>query len=89
MGGLNHYLLTEELEDLMSTILADYQDKVVFQFDIGDSFEGRPIKAYAFMLGTTKKLVSRELISRRSILIDGVHHARELTTISQVAYTMI
>ena len=55
MGGLSHYLLAEELDDLMSTIVADYKDKVVFEFNIGDSYEGRPIKAYAFMLGTTKE----------------------------------
>ena len=73
----------------MGTIIADYKDEVVFNFDLGDSFEGRPIKAYALMLGTTEELFQKELISRRSILINGVHHARELTTISQVAFTMI
>ena len=56
MGGLNHYLFVEELEDLMGTIIADYKDEVVFNFDLGDSFEGRPIKAYALMLGTTEEL---------------------------------
>ena len=73
----------------MGSIVADYKEKVVFEFDIGNSYEGRPIKAYAFMLGTTKELFQEELINRRSILIDGVHHARELTTISQIAFTMV
>jgi hypothetical protein len=56
LGGLNYYLLAEELENLMGSIVADYKEKVVFEFDIGNSYEGRPIKAYAFMLGTTKEL---------------------------------
>jgi len=55
LGGLTHYLFAEELQDLLSTIVADYEEEVVFEFKIGDSFEGRPIMAYAFMLGTTKE----------------------------------
>lgn len=84
-----NYLAAEELHDLLDSIVADYEDEVVYSFSIGDSYEGRPIMAYAFMLGTTKDAFQEELISRRSVLIDGVHHARELTTISQVVFTML
>lgn len=45
--------------------------------------------AYAFMLGTTPETYKKDLKERQSILLDGVHHARELTTISQISYTML
>lgn len=46
--------------------------------------------AYAFMLGIDNPAhAASELKKRPSIFINAVHHARELTTISQVAYTML
>ena len=45
--------------------------------------------AYAFMLGTNPAQAQNELKARNSILLNGVHHARELTTISQIMYTML
>jgi len=45
--------------------------------------------AYALMLGATKESYEQELKSRRSIFLNGVHHARELTTISQIMFTML
>jgi len=45
--------------------------------------------AYAFMLDVKPSQAQNEMKSRKSILLDGVHHARELTTISQVLYTML
>lgn len=86
---MENYLGAEELTDLLDSVVGDYGDKVVFPFSIGDSYERRPIMAYAFMLGATKESFEGELVNRKSILIDGVHHARELTTISQVVYTML
>jgi len=32
--------------------MQDYGDKVVYKFNFGKSTEGRPLDAYAFMLGT-------------------------------------
>ena len=89
VGSLGQYLLKEELDDLMASIVAEYREKVVYDIEIGKSYEGRPIMAYAFMLGTTKEFSEHELQARRSVFINGVHHARELTTISQVVYSML
>ena len=41
------------------------------------------------MLDVKPSQAQNEMKSRKSILLDGVHHARELTTISQVLYTML
>ena len=54
----------------------------MYDVKIGESFEGRPIMAYALMLGTNPAEAQNELKARNSILLNGVHHARELTTIS-------
>ena len=70
-------------------MLLDYKGEVVYDLELGKTSEGRPIMAYVFMLGTTTSTFENDLKGRRSILIDAVHHARELTTISQVVYTMM
>lgn len=88
-GSLGNYLTMGELDDLLGSMLADYEGEVVYRYEYGTSYEGRPLTAYAFMLGTSQAGFEKELVSRRSILIDAVHHARELTTISQVVYTML
>ena len=72
----------------MESMVEDYPE-VVYEFEIGLTYEKRPIKAYAFMLGTSDEEFEEELKTRRSVLINAVHHARELTTISQIVYTMM
>lgn len=88
IGSLGNYLTMEEHGDLMESIVKDYDD-VIYPFSIGKTVENRPIMAYAFMLGTTNDTYANDLKERQSILLDGVHHARELTTISQITYTML
>ena len=78
-----------ELEDLLQSMMADYKDELIYDMELGKSIEGRPIMAYVFMLGTTKNDFEQDFSERQSIMIDAVHHARELTTISQVVYTML
>ena len=62
IGSMANYLTGEELNDFLASVLADYEEELVFPFSIGDSHEGRPIMAYAFMLGTTKELFQEELV---------------------------
>ena len=70
-------------------MMADYKDELIYDMELGKSIEGRPIMAYVFMLGTTKNDFEQDFSERQTILIDAVYHARELTTISQVVYTML
>ena len=83
------YLEVNQLEQLLGSIMQDYGGKVVYKFNFGKSTEGRPLDAYTFMLGTDAAEAEKEMKKRPSVFINAVHHARELTTISQVAYTMI
>ena len=89
IGSLGAYLKISELEDLFESMLEDYEGEVIYDMELGKTFEGRPIMAYVFMLGTTEQTFENDLKGRRAIMIDAVHHARELTTISQVVYTML
>ena len=70
-------------------MLKEYEGDPVYKLSIGESSEGRSIDAFVFMLGTDAENFETELKARQSILIDAAHHARELTTISQVAFTMM
>ena len=89
IGSLGPYLTMSELDDLLQSMMADYKDELIYDMELGKSVEGRPIMAYVFMLGTTKNDFEQDFSERQTILIDAVHHARELTTISQVVYTML
>ena len=89
MGSMGNYLHMTELDDLMESMMAAYGYEVVWPVKIGESQEKRPIMAYAFMLDVKIENSVWELKNRSAILIDAVHHARELTTISQVVYTMM
>ena len=63
-------------------MMKDYENELVYEFSIGLTYEKRPMTAYAFMLGTNEADFADELKLRKSIFINAVHHARELTTIS-------
>ena len=45
--------------------------------------------SYSVMLGATESTWRDELKIRNSALIDGVHHAREMTTVSQSVFSML
>ena len=89
MGSLGNYLTLPEIEEIMDAIVADYSNDLVYKYKIGESRENRPIMSYVFMTGSSQDHFLTDLTKRPSILIDAVHHARELTTISQVVYQMM
>ena len=76
------YLTMDELDDLFQSMLKDYRGELIYEMEIGRTFEDRSMMAYIFMLGSTESKFENDLKARKSIVIDGVHHARELTTIS-------
>ena len=45
--------------------------------------------SYIAMLGSTETTFMTDLKARNSILLDAVHHARELTTISQTVFGLL
>ena len=45
--------------------------------------------SYSVMIGATEDTWKDELKIRNSALIDGVHHAREVTTVSQSVFSML
>ena len=45
--------------------------------------------SYIIMLDSSEITFENDLKARNSILLDAVHHARELTTISQTVFNML
>ena len=45
--------------------------------------------AYTLMLGASEETFQQKTKRRKSALVDGVHHAREMTTVSQTIYSML
>ena len=66
----------------------DFGD-VVSSFEIGKSYMGVPIIAYAFAIVSDDENRYVALHDRPSLMINAAHHPRELTTISFCVYIMI
>lgn len=84
-----NYLSMQELQDLMAQVLESYGDELVYARIFGTTVKKRDMWAYTVMLGASKSTYSDELRRRNSVLIDGVHHAREVTTISQTVFSFL
>ena len=78
-----------ELDELMGKVMESYGDDLVHAEVIGYSIDDRPITAYSLFSRNPTLQPEQDLASRESILLTAVHHARELTTISQVVLEML
>ena len=86
----------DELEELLVAIQVEFPE-ICHTIEIGKTYEGNPMNAYVLidspLLLTIGKFSEQgildEIQSRAGLLLDGAHHARELTTISMVMYTML
>jgi hypothetical protein len=76
-GTMNNYLTPTELKSLMSLIVAEYPE-VVRPVNIGKTYQNSDIAGYIIGTNFTEDWQT-EAMSRPAILIDGMHHARELT----------
>ena len=77
---MRHYLTHEELSSLLAAMVAEFPE-IVTPLTIGQSAEGREINGYLFS--------AKPLEKRPSILLNGAHHPRELTSISMVVWLML
>jgi murein tripeptide amidase MpaA len=83
LGGV--YKTTEEFQRLMNDVVKDFPD-VVHEVDVGTTFLGARIPGYLLALNLTSEAKMAEAMQRPAILIDGAHHARELTSVSMAIY---
>jgi len=86
-GTMNNYLSPSELQSLMTLILAEYPE-VVRPVSIGKTYSNNDIAGYLIGTNFTEDWKTQAL-SRPAILIDGLHHARELTGLSMQMYTLL
>jgi hypothetical protein len=85
---MNNYLTPQGLELLMQKVLLQFPE-VVQKIVIGRTAENREIPCYILGLGLNKTDWRQLALSRPAILIDGAHHARELTSISMSVYYIL
>jgi Zinc carboxypeptidase len=69
----------------MNTLTAEFPE-VLKKFSIGKTSQNRDINGYLLGLNLTSKQVTME---KPALLIDGAHHARDLSTISMSVYTVV
>ena len=96
----NNYLSVDEVYTLLDKIQTGFPE-IASTFELGKSYLGNSIKGLVFAAPNSVLFkptpfdlqpgfdVKSSADSRPSILIDAAHHARELTSVSQVMYTML
>lgn len=85
----DNYLSIDEFDNLVELIVESYGNTLVFQKEVGQTVYSRSIQSFTLMLGASEDTFESELESRNSFMMDGVHHARELTTVSQTVFQML
>jgi murein tripeptide amidase MpaA len=88
VGSMQVYMTEKELSDLYGSILVEFPE-LIRQFEVGRTYEDRAIYGYAFALNLTQRNWQPQAMKRPAILINAVHHARELTTISMTNYFVL
>ena len=82
-GKLSGFYSTREVDEIFSELTKSYRQYVRTE-NIGESFEGRTIKAYH--LTTDQKNTS---MKKSKVLFTGLHHARELLTANMIVKLFI
>lgn len=72
----------------MNLVLADFPE-VVKSINVGTTFQNKNIPGYLVGLNLSPTNYEKEALARPGLLINGAHHARELTTISMNVYTLL
>lgn len=73
----------------MGAVMDSYGDVLVYETEIGRSFLNQKIKVYTVMTGASRDSFRDDIIDRNSIFLNGAHHAREVTTISQTTTQLL
>ena len=66
--------------------------EVVRKVYVGETYLKKEIPGYLFTFGTlglTEEKMHNQTLKKPAILIDGLHHARELSSMSMTVYTML
>lgn len=85
VGTLGIYQYPFELGDLMNDLDAQFPE-LLRKFTVGKTYGDRDIMGYLIGTGLTSKEAA---MAKPAILIDGLHHPREITTVSQSVYTIL
>lgn len=88
LGNMGVYLDPVAFNSLMKQILNDFPE-VVKKVQVGNTYNGVDMQGYLIGLGLNNTNWKTALLSRPAILIDSMHHTRELSTMSMTVYTMI
>lgn len=79
------YLSDLELDEKMNKVLLEFPE-VIQRTSIGQSYLGNDINCYVLGLNLQNDFTD---LNRPGILVNGAHHARELTSISMSIYYIL
>lgn len=89
-GSMGAYHSPHELHTLMAMLLTEFPE-VIRSVDVGKTYMNRTIHGFVLGLNLTGNGTDweQQALARPAILLNGAHHARELTSISMCSYTML
>jgi hypothetical protein len=88
LGSMGNYLSPSEFKKLMSGIVMDFPE-IVKKVKVGKTYLGVDIPGFVLASGLNSTNWNKQVLERPAILINGMHHARELTTQSMCVYTYL
>lgn len=72
----------------MSGIVADFPE-IVKKVKVGKTYLGLEISGFVLAFSLNNTGWNKQVLDRPAILINGMHHPRELTTLSMCVYTYL
>lgn len=85
VGSMGIYLNPLELNNLMGELGYEFPE-VIKRFTVGFSYQGKRMYGYLVGLDLDTKEAT---MAKPAILIDGAHHARELSSMEMSVYTVL
>jgi hypothetical protein len=76
------------VQELLQTMIDDFPE-VITKEEIARTHEGFPVEAYIFLRKDLEVDFEAQVKDRPGVFMNGVHHARELTTVSMNVYLML
>lgn len=82
---MNNYLSPKEFQVLMKDVTVSFPE-VVRTLQVGTTYQQYNIPGYILAIGVDPAKApfhQKNIVSRPAILIDGMHHSNELSTLTQ------
>jgi hypothetical protein len=85
---MGNYLSPAEFKSLTNKILSEFPE-IFRKVHVGLTFNNIDMPGFVFAKGLNESSWGKDVIARPAVFLNGMHHARELSTLSMEVYLML